>query len=106
MQVDLNETFASPEKWRLKFYVEYIKVCTLEIKAWRCSIIWEEENRVIHIGLYCSGSKGSWDLCICRFKAEKCLHADSADQTSVDVSRLIKECATDYTWHHQPNHII
>ena len=48
MQADLNETFASPEKWRLKFNVEYIKVCTLEIKAWRCSIIWEEENRVIH----------------------------------------------------------
>ena len=44
MQADLNETFASPEKWRLKFNVEYIKVCTLEIKAWRCSIIWEEEN--------------------------------------------------------------
>ena len=33
MQVDLNETFASPEKWRLKFNVENIKVCTIGNKS-------------------------------------------------------------------------
>ena len=68
--------------------MENIKVCTLEIKAWRCSIIWEEENRVIHgptavgrrdLGIYVSAD----------------LKSRSAVQTSVDVSRTIKECATD-----------
>ena len=35
MQADLNKMFTWAEKWRLKFNVENVKVCTLEIKTWR-----------------------------------------------------------------------